>query len=409
MTASVQTAEAVMRIAKLLLLTLIIVAIAGPAFAQATNPNDVSWAALDPGNDWAAQVLRSLFPIPGGTPGTATGNEATVIGQIVGQFTGFIAAIACAFVCYSTVMSIHRAAESSQILGNGQTWMFVVRTGFAGIMMFPLGGGFSAGQQMVMQGAMWGVGMAKALYANAIQAVGPDAAVIAQPMIPGTETIIAGLVDNELCMDLVNLASNTAGANAPLVPTPQALTVNDNAGSGYVTWRYGLSTDNESGDPACGTVTVRESGQNASTIAGVTVDMAAVQQAVLTNVLNGDIRTQVASVAQNLWQNKTSLGSHPAPRGLQHGRQRLHQRTHDRRDERTKRDQRRHPGQCHPGAQRQSQSARRRGAAIDPRLDRRRRLLSRNRQVECVHSLPDERDPGHHVTDLPGPGSRPLL
>jgi len=239
-----------MRIAKLLLLTLIIIAIAGPAFAQATNPNDVSWAALDPGNDWAAQVLRSLFPIPGGTPGTATGNEATVIGQIVGQFTGFIAAIACAFVCYSTVMSIHRAAESSQILGNGQTWMFVVRTGFAGIMMFPLGGGFSAGQQMVMQGAMWGVGMAKALYANAIQAVGPDAAVIAQPMIPGTETIIAGLVDNELCMDLVNLASNTAGANALLVPTPQALTVNDNAGSGYVTWRYGLSTDNESGDPA---------------------------------------------------------------------------------------------------------------------------------------------------------------
>ena len=300
-----------MRITKLLLLTLIIIAIAGPAFAQATNPNDVSWAALDPGNDWAAQVLRSLFPIPGGTPGTATGNEATVIGQIVGQFTGFIAAIACAFVCYSTVMSIHRAAESSQILGNGQTWMFVVRTGFAGIMMFPLGGGFSAGQQMVMQGAMWGVGMAKALYANAIQAVGPDAAVIAQPMIPGTETIIAGLVDNELCMDLVNLASNTAGANAPLVPTPQALTVNDNAGSGYVTWRYGLSTDNESGDPACGTVTVRESGQNASTIAGVTVDMAAVQQAVLTNVLNGDIRTQVASVAQNLWQNKKASALTP--------------------------------------------------------------------------------------------------
>ena len=73
-----------MRIAKLLLLTLIIIAIAGPAFAQATNPNDVSWAALDPGNDWAAQVLRSLFPIPGGTPGTATGNEATVIGQIIG-------------------------------------------------------------------------------------------------------------------------------------------------------------------------------------------------------------------------------------------------------------------------------------------------------------------------------------
>src|SRR5271157_305401 len=110
------------------------VALATPALAQATNPNDVSWAALDPGNDWAAQVLRSLFPIPGNPAGTATENEATVIGQLVGQFTGFIAAIACAFVCYSVIMNIHRAAESSQILGSGQSWMFVVRIGFAAIM-----------------------------------------------------------------------------------------------------------------------------------------------------------------------------------------------------------------------------------------------------------------------------------
>ena len=61
-------------------------------------------------------------------------------------------------------------------------------------------------------------------------------------------------------MDLVNLASNTAGANAPLVPPPQAAHRSPTMrGGGYVTWRYGLSTGNESGDPACGTVTVRES------------------------------------------------------------------------------------------------------------------------------------------------------
>ena len=285
------------------------VALATPALAQATNPYDVSWAALDPGNDWAAQVLRSLFPIPGGTAGTSTGSEATVIQQIVGQFTGFVAAIACAFVIYNTVMSIHRAAETSRILGSGQTWMFVVRVGFAGIMMFPLGGGFSAGQELVMQGAMVGVGMAKALYANAIQAVGPDAVVVAQPMIPGTEQTVAGLIDNELCMDLVNLASNTGGS--PLVPTPQAMTVNDNSGGGYVTWRYSLSTGNEFGDPACGTVTVREPGSNETNVAGVSVDMAAIQEAVLNDVLNGSIRSQVASVAQNLWQNKTAASLTP--------------------------------------------------------------------------------------------------
>jgi conjugal transfer/type IV secretion protein DotA/TraY len=177
-----------MRILSIVLLSLFLLAIAGPAFAQTTNPYDVSWSALDPGNDWAAQVLRSIFPIPGGTPGTSTGNEATVIGQIVGQFTGFVAAIAAAFVSYITIINIHRAAETSRILATGQSSMFVVRIGFAGIMMFPLGGGFSAGQALVLQAAMAGVGMAKAVYANAIQAIGPDAIVIAQPMIPGTKS-----------------------------------------------------------------------------------------------------------------------------------------------------------------------------------------------------------------------------
>ena len=95
----------------LFLLLLFLLAGAGPGFAQTTNSYDVSWSALDSGNDWAAQVLRSIFPISGGTPGTSTGNEATVIGQIVGQFTGFVAAIAAAFVSYITIINIHRAAE----------------------------------------------------------------------------------------------------------------------------------------------------------------------------------------------------------------------------------------------------------------------------------------------------------
>src|SRR5215472_1226417 len=287
-----------MRTPWLVPLSLSFLAAAGPAFGQTTNPYDVSWSALDPGNDWAAQVLRSIFPIPGGTPGTSTGNEATVIGQIVGQLTGFVTALAAAFVSYITIINIHRAAETSRILGTGQSWMFVVRVGFAGIMMFPLGGGFSAGQALVLQAAMAGVGMAKAVYANAVQAIGPDAIIIAQPMIPGTQQIVSGLIDSELCMDLVNLAANTT-----LVPTPQPITVKDSDG-GYATWRYSLSTGNESGNPVCGTVTVREKPQNEQTIAGVSVDMATVQKAILSDVLNGSIRSQVASVAQNLWRNK---------------------------------------------------------------------------------------------------------
>ena len=290
-------------------------ALAEPALAQAPaagiNPYNVSWAALSPGNDWAAQVIQSLFPVTGSvaSPGTSPGHETTVIAQVVGQFTGFVGAIACAFVAYTTIMHIHRAAESSRILGQGQSWMFVVRVGFAGIMMFPLGGGFSAGQALVMQAAMTGIGMARAVYTNAIQAVGPDAAVIATPMIPGTQSIVAGLIDNELCMDLVNFAGNTGGS--ALVPIPQGVTVKDNGNGGYTTYRYSLSTGDESGNPACGSVTARTSLQNQQTIAGVPIDMASVQQSVLNNVLTGSIRSQVQQVAQNMWQNKTAASLAP--------------------------------------------------------------------------------------------------
>jgi conjugal transfer/type IV secretion protein DotA/TraY len=302
-----------------------VAALAEPAFAQATNPYNVSWAALNPGNDWAAQVIQSLFPVTGTTtsPGTSPGSETTVIQQLIGQLTGFVGAIACAFVVYTTVMNIHRAAESAQVLGQGQSWMFVVRVGLAGIMMFPLGGGFSAGQALVMQAALAGVGMAKAVYTNAIQAVGPDAVVIATPMIPGTQSIVAGIIDSELCMALVNQASGTGpGATDaqgnpvnPLIANPAPLTGQTNLNESYITYRYSLSAGNESGNPACGTVGLMGTKNGATTIAGVAVDMAAVQQAALTNVINS-IRPQVTQVAANLWQNKTSSTSLAALQGI---------------------------------------------------------------------------------------------
>ena len=125
-------------------------------------------------------------------------------------------------------------------------------------------------------------------------------------MIPGTQTVVAGLINSEMCMDLVNLASGTTRQGSLLMAAPTPITVNDGTGSGFVSDRYSLSTGNEAGDPACGTVTVREFGQNASTVAGVSVDMAAVQTAIFTNVLSGTVRPGVASIVQQLWQTKNS-------------------------------------------------------------------------------------------------------
>src|ERR1700753_142688 len=97
-------------------------------------------------------------------------------------------------------MQTHRGAESSRLLVNNMTGMFIVRLGFAAIMMFPVPTlGFSVGQAAVVKMSLWGIGMAKSVYTQAVQAIGPDAMVVAQPMIPGTETIVLGLIQNELC------------------------------------------------------------------------------------------------------------------------------------------------------------------------------------------------------------------
>ena len=167
---------------------------------------NISWSALDPGDDWTWQMLQSVFPVSG-TPPTNTGTAATLIGTLLGQITGLVMAIAMFFLCYLTIINIHRVSESAQILTSAMTSMAAVRIGFAAIMMFPLSSGFSVGQAGVMQVAGWGIGMARTLYANAVKAIGPDAMVIADPIIPGTRTIVLGLIEDELCRSLINQAT----------------------------------------------------------------------------------------------------------------------------------------------------------------------------------------------------------
>ena len=61
-----------------------------------------------------------MFPV-NGTPTNPTGSAASVIGLIAGQLTGFVSAIAMAYVCYLTIINIHRVAESSNLLSRGMT------------------------------------------------------------------------------------------------------------------------------------------------------------------------------------------------------------------------------------------------------------------------------------------------
>lgn len=291
-----------------LLLALAAPALAAPAHAQAPG-YDLSWAALDPGDDWSARVILSVFPVGAAPAGAdSTGAEATVIGALVGTLTGFVAAIVMAFVCYNAVVHIQRGAETARVLDRGMSWMFIVRIGVAAIMMFPFASGFSTGQHVVVRTALWGAGMAKSVYAIAVKAIGPDSMVIAQPIIPGTKTIVANLIQNEFCRALVNAAS----AQPELVPAPEPI-----QNAGYVTWSYRLSPGNATGAPACGTVTLRTPGTGAANIAGVNVDMTRVQRDILTGVSEGDIRPAVEAVAGRFWLTKKAAELVPLQAVLQ--------------------------------------------------------------------------------------------
>ena len=254
---------------------------------------NISWSALDPGDDWTWQMLQSVFPVSG-TPPTNTGTAATLIGTLLGQITGLVMAIAMFFLCYLTIINIHRVSESAQILTSAMTSMAAVRIGFAAIMMFPLSSGFSVGQAGVMQVAGWGIGMARTLYANAVKAIGPDAMVIADPIIPGTRTIVLGLIEDELCRSLINQATA-----ATLVPAPTATVVNSGKGA-VVTYAYSLAAGNGTGSPTCGSVSVADSSAAPATLGGVTIDMATQQRSILEGIVSS-LRPQIDSIAQSYW------------------------------------------------------------------------------------------------------------
>jgi len=301
-------------------IALISLACLTPALAQTPAPQtyDVSWQALDPGTDWAAEMIRAVFPMNGspctgggqaggGQAGGAqgggcTGAAATLIGQMLGQLTGFTMALAMAYVCYLSIWNIHRVAETSNLLTNSMTSLFVVRLGFAAIMMFPVNSGYSIGQAAVVQTAMWGIGMAKTVFQNGIKAIGPDAMVIAMPMIPGTKNIVLNLMQDELCRAFINQAT----ANPKIAPPPTPTVV-----SGSTAWAYTLSPGNQTGSPVCGSITLNQPTGDQQKIAGVDTDMTAKQKDILNEIITKHIRPDAESVAKNYWQTKQTSALTP--------------------------------------------------------------------------------------------------
>lgn len=269
----------------------------------------VSWSLLDPGDDWAANTIRAVFPVlPNSSSSTnSPGKESTVIGTMLGWMSGFVMAIAMSWVTYTWFITSHRAAETGELLGRNQSAMAIVKMGIAAVLMFPFVSGFNGAQAVVVQSSLWGIGMAKTVYQYAVEAIGPDGKAIAQPVVPGTKGIVLNLVKDEFCRALINTASN----NATLIATPTGRVVRDLSGSatGVVNYSYDMALGD--GTPTCGAIQLMTPNANTVNLAGVSVDQASMQKNVLDSVLSGDIRGPVQTVAQNFWQSKRTADLAP--------------------------------------------------------------------------------------------------
>lgn len=299
------------RLSRLGLGLILLPVMTGPAMAQA-NPYNPVWNALNPGTDWTAQLIRSIFPVPGGAGagaagGGAIGTEATVIGGMLGQLTGAVMVVMIAFVGYGFIQQSLAAAETGRLLGNRTNSWLPVRLAFAALMAVPVLGGFSVANAVVSQVGLWGIGLAHNLYESAIQAIGPDAEPIGEPIIPGTKKVVAGLMEVELCRALVNAAAG----NPNLVPAPQPITGVAAGLDGYVTWSYSLALGNQTGAPVCGTVTIRTTGNGGATAIDAALDMSATERTIVTRILQEDIRPNAEAVGQNLWQNRQAASLDP--------------------------------------------------------------------------------------------------
>ncbi|MBO1360180.1 DotA/TraY family protein [Acetobacter sacchari] len=264
-----------------------------------SDSHTVTWDLLDPGDDWTATVIRSVFPVFS-SGDTSIGAESTVIGTMLAWLSAFAGAIAAMWVTYLWFNTNFRGAEKSQLLGDNQSQMSIVKIGLAALMMFPTASGFNGAQAVVVQSSLWSIGMARTIYSYAVKAIGPDGKAIAMPIVPGTKGIVLNLVKDEFCRSIINTASN----NPDLIPAPSGRTIPALAGQTFGVVNYAYNMILGDGAPTCGAINLETPMAGQTNLAGVSVDTASMQRTILDSVLVSDIRGPVETVARNFWMSK---------------------------------------------------------------------------------------------------------
>ena len=253
-----------------------------------------------PAGDLGQQAIDTLLPIMQ-QPNGDVGVSQNLMGVLL-SYVGWITMALMGVVAIANLVNLALTTSQTGYLDRRANWKGIIRWTMAFILALPLLNGFAAVDGFIYTGMVWGDGLAANAYQALIQAIGPNATPIFQPVIPGTIKTIAGIVEAEMCRAIANAAGN----NPNLVPEPAPITGGAAGGDRYVVWAYRLSNGNATGAPACGTVTLH---QTAPVGPGV-ADISQKRITILTGII-GQINAGVAPIAQNLWNTRQTASLTP--------------------------------------------------------------------------------------------------
>jgi conjugal transfer/type IV secretion protein DotA/TraY len=253
-----------------------------------------------PAGDLGLQAINTLLPIMQ-QPNGDVGVSQNLMGVLL-SYVGWTAMALMGIVAIFNLINVAVTTAQTGYLDRRADWKGVARWTFAFIGALPLANGFATINGLVYTGAVWGDGLAANAFQTVVQAIGPNATPIFQPVIPGTIKTIGGIVQSEMCRAIANAAAN----NPNLVPEPVPITGGAAGGDGYIVWAYRLSNGNATGDPACGTVTLHQTAPVGPGVANISQD-----RVTILNGIIGQISGGVAPIAQNLWATRRAASLTP--------------------------------------------------------------------------------------------------
>ncbi|NIE81432.1 DotA/TraY family protein [Asaia sp. As-1742] len=267
-------------IGPLAVLMLLVLGVA-PALAQdstAATAATPTWN-YDTSDDWTIWALHTLSPIGAGAS-TVTGTMYQIINVLV-------AGLGSIYALYALMLKGHEVSETGEILANKFNGMVVPRYVLASAMLIPAPGlnGLSPGQVVFVDGIGVGsINAARMLNNAIIDAIGPRALPIADPIVPNTRTVVQGVIANEMCRGLINAFTN----NNQSVPEPV-----------YKSDSYGIKLDYGLPD-VCGSVFVSHANASSQgtflSFPDISNDQIAAFKTLVTNV-----RAKVVPIAQAMY------------------------------------------------------------------------------------------------------------